>query len=396
MKKVLIGILSILLIACIGLDGYLIYTHLEKEEKTVVKEKKEKKEETAKAEQDRIESFNFMGVGDNLLHDVIFAYDEDGNYDDIYDPIKEYTEKSDLNYINYETICAGQELEYSGYPVFNGPVEFNDSITHAGFNWLSLCSNHTFDRGVQGVLANLNYIKEHDPQLTVTGSYTSKEESEIPTVVEINGIRVGLASYTYGLNGFELPEGYEWLINLIDEDKIRSDMEKLKEVSDIQIVSMHWGVEYETVPDEQQQYYAKLLNELGVEVIIGGHPHVVQPVEIIHGQNQDTLCYYSIGNFLSSQDHNENMVGGMPSFRLSYNFRTKETSFSDVKFTPTITWYDANYQNYKVYTIEQWTDDLAASHYCTVMAGEDMTKQWIADYFTSIVGNPEGVEIITE
>ena len=355
-------------------------------EKTVVKETEKEKKDKA--------SFNFMGVGDNLLHDVIYAYDVDDNYDDIYEPIKEYTKKSDLNYINYETICAGEEFELTGYPTFNGPVGFNDSITHAGFNWLSLCSNHTFDRGVEGVQANLEYIKKHDPSLTVTGAYLSEKAANTPTVVEINGIKVGLASYTYGLNGFTLPEGYEWLINLIDEDKIREDMEKLSKVSDVQIVTMHWGIEYQTEPNEEQKKLNKLLNELGVEVIIGGHPHVIQPAEIIHGKKQDTLCYYSVGNFLSSQDHNENMVGGMPTFTLNYDFDTKKTTFSHVKFIPTITWYNGNYQNYKVYTIEQWTDDLAASHYCTVTDGEDMTKEWIDDYVKSIMGDPDGIEVV--
>ena len=133
-----------------------------------------------------VSSFTFMGVGDNLIHEAIYYYWTDGNnYDSMYQPIKKYTKDADLAYINYETICAGEELELSGYPTFNGPLEINDAVSHAGFDWLSLCSNHAYDRGKDGIITSLDYLEKLNKKITVTGSYRSKKEHNTPQVIEI-------------------------------------------------------------------------------------------------------------------------------------------------------------------------------------------------------------------
>ncbi|MBQ0064456.1 MAG: CapA family protein, partial [Firmicutes bacterium] len=239
-EKLLI-VLSIVLFAMIGVLGCIkvgiIPLSISKESKTEKKESEEKTGNTA--------SFTFMGVGDNLLHDVIFwnmdKTPKQIDYNTIYDNIKNYT-TADLNYINYETICAGEEngLTLAGYPSFNGPTAFNDAVANAGFDWFSLCSNHTYDREITGVVTELNYIRTHLPDIIVTGAYMSEEEANTPTVVEINGIKVGLASYCYGFEGEPIGTGEDrWMVNRIDEGKIREDMAKLNDVSDVQIVTMH-------------------------------------------------------------------------------------------------------------------------------------------------------------
>lgn len=343
-------------------------------------------------------SFTFMGVGDNLLHDVIFRNNDlslkNIDYDDIYSNLKQYTNK-DINYINYETICAGTDngLELSGYPSFNGPAQFNDAVANAGFNWFSLCSNHTYDMGTLGVETELDYIHDNEPDVTVTGAYKTKKESEEPTVINVNGIKVGLASYCYGFNS--VPEDApDWMVNSMSKSKIKSDMKKLNEVSDVQIVSMHWGTEYSTETNEEQEEYAKLLNELGVEVIIGAHPHVIEPVEWIHGKKQDTLCYYSLGNLISAQNAPENMVGGMADFELTYNFDTKKAKVTNAKFIPTITYYDSDFNNYALYTIHEWNDDLAATHEVEVTEGQDISVDYVRSYVKEVMKGTEGVEIV--
>ncbi|MBB5183804.1 CapA family protein [Catenisphaera adipataccumulans] len=354
-------------------------------------------QQTEESNQSDTASFTFMGVGDNLIHGAIYYWQQqagDGyNFDSMYKPISKYTNK-DINYINYETICAGEELGLEGYPLFNGPVEINDAVYKAGFNWMSLCSNHTYDMGLEGVVKELNYMHKNCPDMTVTGAYTSKKAAQTPTVIKVNGLRIGLASYTYGLNGFKLDDDHKWLINQISESKIKSDIKKLNKVSDVQMVTMHWGTEYQTTPNAMQKKYAKLLNKLGVEVIIGTHPHVIEPVTYIKGDKQDTLCYYSLGNFISAQDHNENMIGGMAGFKLIYHFDTGKTEFKNVTFTPTITYYNSNFKNFKTYTIHEWNDDLAATHLCTVSEGEDMTKQWVQDYVKGVMGDLKGIKVI--
>lgn len=341
-----------------------------------------------------VSSFTFMGVGDNLIHEAIYYYWTDGNnYDAMYKPIKKYTKETDLSYINYETICAGEELELSGYPTFNGPLEINDAVSHAGFDWLSLCSNHAYDRGKDGIITSLDYIEKLNKKITVTGSYRSKKESNTPQVIEINGIKVGITSYTYGLNGFTLPEDEQWMINLIDKNQIKKDMKKLNEVSDVQIVSMHWGDEYQNTPSSFQKKYAKLLNECGVDVIIGTHPHVIQPVEWIHGDKQDTLCYYSLGNFISEQDEVERMIGGMARFTVEYDFNNEEVTIKEPSFTPTITYYNPNYSGATSYAMPEWNDELAEKTFFAAR-GDDISKEAVANYVKEVVGNPEGIEVV--
>lgn len=340
-------------------------------------------------------SFTFVGVGDNLIHGAIYYYQEQAaqgyNFDGLYELTNPYSQTADLAYINAETVCAGEEFGLSSYPVFNGPKEILNAVSNAGFDWISLCSNHSMDTGDTGLFAEMNYIHDNLSGLTYTGSHLSEEDSNTPTVIEVNGIKVGLQSYTYGLNGFSLPEGEEWLVNLIDTGEMKRDIEALNEVSDVQIVTMHWGSEYVTDVSQEQADLAKYLNELGVDVIIGSHPHVIETGEIIHGQNQDTLCYYSLGNFLSAQDSPENMIGGMASFTLNYNFDTKEVSWNDVKFIPTVTYFDSMFYNIKTTIISDYTDEMAASHHYP-----ETTRQYVKDYVSSVFGNPEGFEVILE
>ncbi len=389
--KIGIGVLSL---ALIGNVGALVYLKLNADKPTLqveekVEEKKEEKEKKGSS------SFTFVGVGDNLIHGAIYYYQnmagQGFNFDSIYEYTNPYTQNADLAYINAETICAGNIFELNSYPVFNGPTEILDAVVNAGFDWMSICSNHTMDMGDTGLMYEMQYLEDHYPDFTYTGSHLSEEASHTPTVINVNGIKVGLQSYTYGLNGFSLPQGEEWLINLINKDEIKEDIEALNEVSDVQIVTMHWGEEYNTNVTEEQVELAQYLNELGVDVIIGGHPHVIETGQIIHGKDQDTLCYYSLGNFLSAQDEPERMVGGMASFQLNYDFDTEQVSFNDVKFIPTVTYFDPSFTTFKTTTIHEYNDEMAANH-----SMPQTTKEFVQQYVQGVFGNPEGFELVLE
>ena len=136
----------------------------------------------------------------------------------------------------------------AGYPTFNGPTQVLDSLHQAGYNWLSAASNHTMDKGEEGIIKQLEYLEKY-PDITVTGSQKSPEAKRMQ-VKKIKGVNVGFMSYTFGLNGIPLPEGKDYLVNLIDEEQIKKDMEELTKESDVQIVSMHWGEEYQFTPNE--------------------------------------------------------------------------------------------------------------------------------------------------
>lgn len=396
-KRVFLYLLAVLVVLSMGSSvvSGAVYFMRPKEEPI----KQNTQEKTELKEENKSSSFTFAGVGDNLIHQAIFSQYEMGDIDydfkEDYALMKPYIEAADLSCINQETICAGEEFGLSHYPQFNGPTQILDAVADTGFDWLAASSNHSLDKGSDALLAELNYLHENYPDISVTGAYRNEEESNQYIVREVNGIKVGLLGYTYGLNGIPLPEDMSWLVELIDEDQIQKDMEEISKISDVQIVSMHWGTEYHTEIEAEQQALAQKMNEWGVEVIIGTHPHVIKPAEIIQGEKQDTLCYYSLGNFLSAQDTNEGMVGGMASFTLQYDFDTQETSFKDVKFTPTVMYYDPAFTTFKVMTIHDYNDDYIPSHYVASL-GYDMSKAWIQNYVKEIMGSPEGIEVVVE
>lgn len=396
-KRVYLYLLAILVVLSVGSSIVSGAVYFMRPKQETVKQETETKIEPK--EEKGSSSFTFAGVGDNLIHQAIFSQYEMGvtDYDfkEDYALMKPYIEAADLSFINQETICAGEAFGLSHYPQFNGPTQSLDAVADTGFDWLAASSNHSLDKGSDALLAELNYLHENYPDISVTGAYRSEEESNQYIVREVNGIKVGLLGYTYGLNGIPLPEDMPWLVELINEDQIQKDMEALSKISDVQIVSMHWGTEYHTEIEADQQALAQKMNEWGVEVIIGTHPHVIKPAEIIQGEKQDTLCYYSLGNFLSAQDTNEGMVGGMASFTLQYDFDTQETSFKDVKFTPTVMYYDPAFTTFKVMTIHDYNDDYIPSHYVASL-GYDMSKAWIQNYVKEIMGSPEGIEVVVE
>ena len=396
-KRVYLYLLAILVVLSVGSSIVSGAVYFMRPKQETVKQETETKIEPK--EEKGSSSFTFAGVGDNLIHQAIFSQYEMGvtDYDfkEDYALMKPYIEAADLSFINQETICAGEEFGLSHYPQFNGPTQILDAVADTGFDWLAASSNHSLDKGSDALLAELNYLHENYPDISVTGAYRSEEESNQYIVREVNGIKVGLLGYTYGLNGIPLPEDMPWLVELINEDQIQKDMEALSKISDVQIVSMHWGTEYHTEIEADQQALAQKMNEWGVEVIIGTHPHVIKPAEIIQGEKQDTLCYYSLGNFLSAQDTNEGMVGVRAIFTLQYDFDTQETSFKDVKFTPTVMYYDPAFTTFKVMTIHDYNDDYIPSHYVASL-GYDMSKAWIQNYVKEIMGSPEGIEVVVE
>ena len=344
-------------------------------------------------------SFTFIGVGDNLYHGALYYRQRMAgngyNFDTYYDGTREYSENADLAYINMETICNGDEhYELSSYPLFNGPKEVIDAVYNAGFDWWSISSNHSLDTGANGLLEQLNTIHEKYPDIITTGSHTSLEDKNTPIVKEINGIKVGFLGYTYGLNGLIVPEDKEWLVSMINKDQMKIDMEALSKVSDIQMVAMHWGVEYSTSISEEQKDLTKYLNELGAEVIIGTHPHVIEPAEIYHGENQDTLVYYSLGNYTSAQDAAPRMVGGMASFTVNYDPNTFKTSFTDVKFIPTVTWFDGGFNDWKTYTLADYNNDLYATH--RHVYDFDLSKEWVTNFVKEVMGESQDIEIVYE
>ena len=243
-------------------------------------------------------------VGDCLIHPPIYvdAY-KNGKYD--FKPmltyIKPIVSKYDLAYYNQESILAGtKNFKVSGYPQFNSPQEVGDAFLDAGFNLVSLANNHTMDKYEKGVKSSVEYWRTKN--VYWTGQALSEDErTKNIRVEEKNGIKYAFLSYTTQTNGLLPPKGKEYLTNIYSDEKAKKDIDLIKDKVDVILVAMHWGVEYQTSGiSSEQKTIAKYLSSLGVNVIIGAHPHVVQPAEYIN----DTLVIYSLGNFIASQSNN--------------------------------------------------------------------------------------------
>lgn len=294
MKKKLVFI--VLLIVLILLGIYLFTQNNQKEEKQEIKEiKKETQEKT------KTSKLSLVMVGDALLHGSVYrdAYKKGTyNFTSQLELIKPIIQKYDLAFYNQESILGGTEIGLSDYPTFNSPQEFGDAMLDTGFNLVSLANNHTMDRGEKAIQNSCNYWKDKD--VIATGSFCSQEDSEKINIKEKNGIKYTMLAYTYGTNGISVPKGKEYLVNIYSDEKAKADIEKVRDKVDLLIVSMHWGTEYKTQPTEEQKREAEYLSSLGVDIIIGTHPHIIEPVTYIN----NTLVIYSLGNFISAQSTN--------------------------------------------------------------------------------------------
>lgn len=266
---------------------------------------------------DKEYSLNLLMVGDMLVHDRLYkAMKIEDGYD--FKPaltyIKDIVDDYELAYYNQETILGGTEIGLSSYPAFNSPYEVGDAMIDAGFNLVSLATNHTLDRGEKAVLNSINYWNDKTSVLSA-GSYLNEEERNKVNIKEKNNITYTMLNYTYGTNGIKVPSGKDYLVNVWPcngtnpstdtkyqeyKEIVKEDIERVRNKVDILIVAMHWGVEYTHIPTDYQVDMANYLSSLGVNIIIGTHPHVIMPVTYI----DDTLVIYSLGNFLSAQETN--------------------------------------------------------------------------------------------
>ena len=310
-KWVPVIILSVVLTLVIG-GGVLLFLNRDYlfSKKTEIKYKVSKKLTSAKEAID-YEAKIFM-VGDSLIHGGVYtdARQDDGSYD--FKPMLQYVKpmvsQYDIAYYNQETILGGTGMGLSSYPRFNSPQEVGDAFIDAGFNMVSLATNHTMDKGEEGVLRSVEYWKQH-PEVAASGQWTSEEEraASVATVYEKNNIKYAFISYTIWTNGLETPYGKDFLNSVYSDEKAKADIESVRDQVDFVIVAMHWGTEYAFYVDNRQEEIAYYLSSLGVDLIIGAHPHVVETVEYIN--DGKTFVIYSLGNFLSDQLDVDNYTG---------------------------------------------------------------------------------------
>lgn len=338
--KIFLVIFSITLISIIS---YIIIKP-NKDNKTISKPNILNKNE------DKHYEASLIAVGDYLIHSSVYkdanrlANGDGYDFKPMISYIKEIVSNYDIAYYNQETILGGSELGLSDYPTFNSPYEAGDAMLDAGFNLVSLATNHTMDSGKKAVENSCKYWQSKENVLTA-GSYCSEEERNKINIKEINNIKYTMLNYTYGTNG--MPVANDYLVNVWPTDidninnpekdtkyqaykkQIKEDIDKVKDKVDFLIVAMHWGVEYTHEPTAYEKDMASYLASLGVNLIIGTHPHVIQPVTWI----DDTLVIYSLGNFISAQYQNKNTCTNykcttelMTSLKIEKDIKNNQTS----------------------------------------------------------------------
>ena len=243
-------------------------------------------------------------VGDILLHDGIekCAMQEDGSYDfsEVFRHTRSVIEAADLAIVNQEVIIGGKELRVSGYPSFNAPYEIADELAETGFDVICHATNHALDRGKRGIVNCLKYWEENHPDIDTVGIYTSQADRDDACIFEKNGIKIAVLNYTYGTNGISLPSGMPYAVDLLNEERVKEDLAKAEKAADLTVVCPHWGTEYNHGISEMQKKWTKVFAENGADLIIGTHPHVIEPVEEYEtSDGRKVPVYYSLGNFIN-------------------------------------------------------------------------------------------------
>jgi len=245
-----------------------------------------------------------VSAGDCVLHKLFqeSALIGDDKYDfyPIFEAIKPYTEPASYSLISFESASTNKRNDYTGYPLFNCPPEIFDAFKKVGLDMVNNSNNHQLDRKLSGMFETRDNIQKAG--LEVAGIYDGEEPRYL--IKDLNGIKVAIMAYTYSCNMNELALTEEQRYNhlsLIDEERMKKEITEMEEKADVTVIAMHWGVEYTQNPNDSQKRLARDMISWGADVILGSHPHVVQPSEIISHEGEDKYVIYSMGNFVSNQ-----------------------------------------------------------------------------------------------
>ena len=332
-------------------------------------------------------SAKLSAVGDNLIHDTLYnqALRRTGgeyyNFLPVYDNVAELIKTADIAVVNQETPMSKSNPP-SNYPMFNCPTDMAEQLVQLGFDVATIANNHMLDQGAAGLAETVELLRSVEG-LSVAGAYLDSSEWENIAVVEANGIKFAFLSYTQSTNGIPLPKGKEdMIIFTSNEAAIKQQIELAKQQADVVVVSAHWGVEYTHTPGKEQKELAAKLAEFGADIVIGHHPHVIQPYEWIDG----TLVIYSLGNFVSAQNKPETMIGAMFNIDVELEKVSGRVKISEPEIIPMITHYDAGNYNVRLYTLEQYSEELAAKHGIVLSHKKQFSVEFIRATLKEVYG----------
>lgn len=335
-------------------------------------------------------TLQFLSVGDNLIHDGIYeqaqkrAGGSGYDFSFCYERVKDTVQKADIATINQETIIA-ESYQPSGYPLFNSPTELGDEVVKTGFDVVSMANNHMLDKTTKGLQEAIEFWDSKEG-VAHTGAY--KDEADLETVeyIEKDGIKIGLVGVTQYTNGLSLPKDSPMkILYTSDTAAIEKKIKAAAASCDMVLVNAHWGSEYTTTPSQDQRNLAAKMARWGADVIIGHHPHVLQPVEWIdNADGSRTLVAYSLGNFISQQNTAARVIGGMLHYSVTVDKSSGAVTVSDVKLEPIVTHYVSGSHDVQIYPLSQYSDTLAKKQASRIKQS-DFSISYIQDFVKDVI-----------
>lgn len=350
-----------------------------------------------------VSQIRVCAVGDNLIHSRVYksGMNEDGtrDYSDMYRFYDRYLDGYDICVVNQETVFVEDEKNFSGYPTFGGPKEIGNALIDAGFNVVTTATNHIMDKGIDAVWYSHRFWTNWG--IEPVGTYVYEEWYDADTgettnnraiFITRNNIRIGMLNYTYGTNGIKIPDDYKWMIGTLDDKElIKREVQWADKRCDVLIVFPHWGIEYQYKPSKSQKEWAQFFADNGADVIIGTHPHVVEPLEYIESSSGKKVpCYYSLGNFISNQSEVPRMLGAAATFTIVKDGDNVE--IKDVSAVPTVTHITSYSEKFYAKCLFDYTAEEESSHRLRRIKGSEFSidnlwKLWYNVFTEEQTGN---------
>ena len=332
-------------------------------------------------------TISLVAVGDNFAHESVIesGRQSDGtyNYDFLFEGIREQVMEADIAAIYQTMIIAGNDKGVSGYPLFNTPEEMMAAIEKAGFDIALMASNHTTDMGPAGIRSSIELWKKY-AGVKALGINESEADSVNIPIIEVKGKRIAVLNYTYGLNAPITDSLEQYMVNYLGtlnsatgeasqstlSESVLSDIKRASDQADFVVVFPCWGDEYTFATGQTEKTWAKQMTEAGADLIIGAHTHYLGEIEKITADNGNTaMCYYSLGNFCSSFNNANTMVGGMAKVNIVFDGDNVYIDTETSGILPIVTHYthsgnadDEMAKIVGVYPINKYTEEMAASH----------------------------------
>lgn len=348
-----------------------------------------------------IQTLSICATGDLLYEQGLYDWMDNYQFGSYLDNVLPYLD-SDLTIANQEVPIGGEELGISGVAYqFNAPYEIANQYKDIGIDYVTFATNHSVDQGVQGIENTLAILDENG--IGHTGAYTSQANRDTISIVEKDGIRIAILAYTYATNLYsQNTYDVNYFLNEYGQfdqncqNLIKNDVKSAKEQADLVFVAMHWGDEFTFEVNDTQKEVAAFLNDLGVDVIIGNHPHTIQPAEtLVNDQGKETIVFYSLGNFVSSaaqvsraSEDFENMyeIGAIATWDIVKE--EENISIQNVEIIPIVNHFESNYTNFRLMPFSNYSEELASQHYQSEYSSY-FTVDWLSSQIHYVL-DPSG------